>query len=231
MCADNEGLSEDSSDKNFANNGKNSNNSSNSKESKEVRTSFTDKELEDALLGFEKEFNDEQKHDSVDDVVNKIEQANFEEDLEGLLGKKAKCALFLTVMEPGELLAAFCKMAGIRAKCFSDENGGVAVLCDLDEDNPEKSVKRFTEYFRGIPAILMVNRANKIDAKVYEYKKEVQDAIPPMVLTMSARCVEDLMICYATVEDLKESGIEVTYTDDLSDEQAKEIFYKYGKKM
>lgn len=52
-----------------------------------------------------------------------------------------------------------------------------------------------------------------------------------MVLTMSARCVEDLMICYATVEDLKESGIEVTYTDDLSDEQAKEIFYKYGKKM
>ena len=78
MCADHEGLSEDSSDKNFANNGKNSNNSSNSKESKEVRTSFTDKELEDALLGFEKEFSEEQKHDSVDDVVNKIEQANFE---------------------------------------------------------------------------------------------------------------------------------------------------------
>ncbi|MDK7192272.1 hypothetical protein QP420_03300 [Bifidobacterium sp. UMB1197] len=230
MCKDNNDLNKNingnsSNNKNVDNNGVDSNDSA------QVRTSFTDKELEDALLGFEKEFSEEQNRDSIDDAVKKIEQASFEEDLEGLLGKKAKCALFLTVVEPGELLAAFCKMAGINADCFSDENGGVAVLRDLDEDNPEKSVKKFTDYFRGMPAVLMVNRANKIDAKVYEYEQDVLDAVPPMILAMSARCVEDLMVCYSSVKDLKESGIEVTSTDDLSEDKAKEIFYKYGKKM
>lgn len=230
MCKDNDDLSKNNnvSDNN---NGVNGNNGVGSNDSNDVRTSFTDKELEDALLGFEKEFSEEQNRDSIDDAVKKIEQADFEEDLQGLLGKKAKCALLLTAIEPGELLASFCKMAGVNADCFNDENGGVAVLRDLDEDNPEKSVKKFTDYFRGMPAVLMVNRANKIDAKVYEYNRGVLDVVPPMILAMAARCVEDLMICYSSVKDLKESGIEVTSTDDLSDDQAKEIFYKYGKKM
>lgn len=93
-----------------------------------VRTSFTDAELDNALAGFEREFKEEsqenlnsenlennqksddnQENDFLDQAMRNIEEANFEEDLQGLLGNKAKVALMITYVQPAQLLAAFAK--------------------------------------------------------------------------------------------------------------------------
>ena len=66
MCKDNDDLSKNNNVSD--NNGVNGNNGVGSNDSNDVRTSFTDKELEDALLGFEKEFSEEQNRDSIDDA-------------------------------------------------------------------------------------------------------------------------------------------------------------------
>ena len=110
MCKDNDDLSKNNnvSDNN---NGVNGNNGVGSNDSNDVRTSFTGKELEDALLGFEKEFSEEQNRDSIDDAVKKIEQADFEEDLQGLLGKK------------GKVRAVLNSYRARRASCIFLQNG------------------------------------------------------------------------------------------------------------
>ena len=74
-----------------------------------VRTSFTDAELDNALAGFEREFKEEsqenlnsenlennqksddnQENDFLDQAMRNIEEANFEEDLQGLLEIRQK---------------------------------------------------------------------------------------------------------------------------------------------
>ena len=89
------------------NNNERKNNETNDDNS--VRASFTDAELDNALAGFEKEFQEKenlsnsnneelledsnsnnQENNSIEEAMRGIEEANFEEDLQGLLGNKAK---------------------------------------------------------------------------------------------------------------------------------------------
>ena len=106
------------------NNNERNNNEANNDDS--VRASFTDAELDNALAGFEKEFQENenqsnsntedllddsnrnnQENNSIEEAMRGIEEANFEEDLQGLLGNKAKVAMMVTYVEPAKLLAAF----------------------------------------------------------------------------------------------------------------------------
>ena len=214
-----------------------------------VRTSFTDAELDNALAGFEREFKEEsqenlnsenlennqksddnQENDFLDQAMRNIEEANFEEDLQGLLGNKAKVALMVTYVQPAQLLAAFCKMASVSAQCFDEEQGAVAVLKNLDGNEPEEAVQKFVDFFRGMDVMLITNRADKLNAKVYEYNCEPQEIVAPMALAVWSRAVEDLAIGMETVETISKQNIEIFNSDELSDANAYELFQKYGKR-
>lgn len=213
-----------------------------------VRASFTDAELDNALAGFEREFQDESKENSdsensknaqsdgknqenstLDDAMRDIEEASFEEDLEGLLGNKAKVAMLITYVEPAQLLAAFCKMADVSAKCFDEEQGAVAILKNLKDNGPEEDVKEFVDFFRGMDVMLIVNRADKITAKIYQNGVEPQEIVAPMALAVWSRRVEDLAICMETVDTLAKQDVTMYDSDDLSNFAAYKIFNKYGK--
>ena len=233
------------------NNGDERNNDLNNNEANDddaVRASFTDAELDNALAGFEKEFQEsenqsnsnnedllddsnssDQENNSIEEAMRGIEEANFEEDLQGLLGNKAKVAMMITYVEPAKLLAAFCKMADVSARCFSEEQGSVAVLKDLEGNGPEDDVKKFVEFFLGIEVMLITNRADKITAKIYRAIKEPQEIVAPMALAVWSRDVEDLAICVENADSLEKRGLEMFNSDDLSDSEAYKIFQKYGK--
>ena len=213
-----------------------------------VRASFTDAELDNALAGFEREFQDESKENSdsensknaqsdgknqenstLDDAMRDIEEASFEEDLEGLLGNKAKVAMIITYVEPAQLLAAFCKMADVSAKCFDEEQVAVAILKNLKDNGPEEDVQKFVDFFRGMDVMLIVNRADKITAKIYQNGVEPQEIVAPMALAVWSRRVEDLAICMETVDTLAKQDVTMYDSDDLSNFAAYKIFNKYGK--
>ncbi|WP_375169323.1 hypothetical protein [Gardnerella vaginalis] len=213
-----------------------------------VRASFTDAELDNALAGFEKEFQEKenlsntnneelledsnsnnQENNSIEEAMRGIEEANFEEDLQGLLGNKAKVAMIIAYVEPAKLLAAFCKMANVSARCFSEEQGSVAVLKNLEGNGPEEDVKKFVEFFFGMDVMLITNRADKITAKIYQAVKEPQEIVAPMALAVWSRDVEDLAICMENADSLEKRGLEMFNSDDLSDLEAYKIFQKYGK--
>lgn len=213
-----------------------------------VRASFTDAELDNALAGFEKEFQEKenlsnsnnedlledsnsnnQENNSIEEAMRGIEEANFEEDLQGLLGNKAKVAMIIAYVAPAKLLAAFCKMANVSARCFSEEQGSVAVLKNLEGNAPEEDVKKFVEFFFGMDVMLITNRADKITAKIYQAVKEPQEIVAPMALAVWSRDVEDLAICMENADSLEKRGLEMFNSDDLSDLEAYKIFQKYGK--
>ena len=213
-----------------------------------VRASFTDAELDNALAGFEKEFQEKenlsnsnneelledsnsnnQENNSIEEAMRGIEEANFEEDLQGLLGNKAKVAMIIAYVEPAKLLAAFCKMANVSARCFSEEQGSVAVLKNLEGNGPEEDVKKFVEFFFGMDVMLITNRADKITAKIYQAVKEPQEIVAPMALAVWSRDVEDLAICMENADSLEKRGLEMFNSDDLSDLESYKIFQKYGK--
>lgn len=237
----------DESKNNERKNNERKNNEANGDDS--VRASFTDAELDNALAGFEREFQDESKENSdsensknaqsdgknqenstLDDAMRDIEEASFEEDLEGLLGNKAKVAMIITYVEPAQLLAAFCKMADVSAKCFDEEQGAVAILKNLKDNGPEEDVKEFVDFFRGMDVMLIVNRADKITAKIYQNGVEPQEIVAPMALAVWSRRVEDLAICMETVDTLAKQDVTMYDSDDLSNFAAYKIFNKYGKR-
>ncbi len=236
----------DESKNNERKNNERKNNEANGDDS--VRASFTDAELDNALAGFEREFQDESKENSdsensknaqsdgknqenstLDDAMRDIEEASFEEDLEGLLGNKAKVAMIITYVEPAQLLAAFCKMADVSAKCFDEEQGAVAILKNLKDNGPEEDVQKFVDFFRGMDVMLIVNRADKITAKIYQNGVEPQEIVAPMALAVWSRRVEDLAICMETVDTLAKQDVTMYDSDDLSNFAAYKIFNKYGK--
>ncbi|EIK83378.1 hypothetical protein HXT54_04790 [Gardnerella sp. KA00603] len=232
----------------MSNNGDERKNDDERNDDNSVRASFTDAELDNALAGFEKEFQEKenlsntnnedlledsnsnnQENNSIEEAMRGIEEANFEEDLQGLLGNKAKVAMIIAYVEPAKLLAAFCKMANVSARCFSEEQGSVAVLKNLEGNGPEEDVKKFVEFFFGMDVMLITNRADKITAKIYQAVKEPQEIVAPMALAVWSRDVEDLAICMENADSLEKRGLEMFNSDDLSDLEAYKIFQKYGK--
>lgn len=134
---------------------------------------FSEEELEAAMAGFEQEFKDAEasKHEradnppseafdsseasgnaessessGIDDMLNAAEDSlKFEDELQGLLGNRAKVAVIITRLTSPRLLAAFCELSDISAQCIGSAQGAVAVLRNLDGDGPEAAVKDMTD--------------------------------------------------------------------------------------
>ena len=119
-----------------------------------------------------------------------------------MLGNKAKAAAIITRLTSAELLAAFCQLSDISAVCIDDPQGAVAVLHNLDGDSPEAAAKDLTTVVSGMPAILTVNRADKLEATLFLQGQAGEQFAPPILFASAAPFVEDLMLGITPLEDI-----------------------------
>lgn len=195
---------------------------------------FSEEELEAAMAGFEKEFQDEEAaqqndapaqvpFDQPDETVNSDASSDesqdglqskeadavlseaenslsFDDELQGLLGNRAKVAVIITRLASARLFAAFCQLSDISAQCLASPQGAVAVLRNLDGDGPEAAIKDLTTVVSGMPAVLAINRADKLEATMYLQGKVGQTFAPPVLFTSTAPFVEDLLLGITDVQ-------------------------------
>lgn len=206
---------------------------------------FSEEELEAAMAGFEKEFNesvesrsaddpqpesDHQESSDIDKMLDEAENSlKFEDELQGLLGNRAKVAVIITRLTSARLLAAFCELSDISAQCIGSEQGAVAVLRNLDGDGPEAAVKDMTIVVSGMLAILAVNRADKLEATMYMEGKPGRTFAPPVLFTSTASFVEDLLLGITDMKTLIDSGVKVVDSADLSRDEAMEILAEHTR--
>ncbi len=206
---------------------------------------FSEEELETAMAGFEKEFNESLEDRSSDDsqpessgressdIDKMLDEAEnslkFEDELQGLLGNRAKMAVIITRLTSARLLAAFCELSDISAQCIDSAQGAVAVLRNLDGDGPEAAVKDMTIVVSGMPAILAVNRADKLEATMYMEGRPGRTFAPPVLFTSTASFVEDLLLGITDMKALVDSGVNVVDSADLSRDEAMEILAEHTR--
>lgn len=191
---------------------------------------FDDADLEAALEGFEKEFADTDGPDarppadggdapasagSDGDVLG----ADFEDELQGILGNKAKCAVLCSHLASAELFAAICRLADIDALCVGDRYGAVAILRDLEGNAPETAAHDLTTVISGMDALLVVNRADKIEASIYADGAAVEQIPPPFAFPTLAPFVEDYMIGLVDVAGIEAETDETVDTASIATTQ------------
>ena len=209
---------------------------------------FSDEELEAALDGFEKEFRDsnaaagEPANDAAADSPaddagaadsGQAQEADtataFDDELQGLLGNKAKAAVLITRVASARLLAAFCQLSDVSADCIGSEEGAVAILRNLDGDGPEVAARDLTIVVSGMSLVLAVNRADKLEATVYLQGKPGQTIAPPLLFTSTAPFVEDLLLGITDEDGLIGTGMKVEQSADLDHDQAMAVIAEHMK--
>ena len=209
---------------------------------------FSDEELEAALDGFEKEFRDsnaaagEPANDAAADSLaddagaadsGQAQEADtaaaFDDELQGLLGNKAKAAVLITRVASARLLAAFCQLSDVSADCIGSEEGAVAILRNLDGDGPEVAARDLTIVVSGMSLVLAVNRADKLEATVYLQGKPGQTIAPPLLFTSTAPFVEDLLLGITDEDGLIGTGMKVEQSADLAHDQAMAVIAEHTK--
>lgn len=209
---------------------------------------FSDEELEAALDGFEKEFRDsnaaagEPANDAAADSLaddagaadsGQAQEADtaaaFDDELQGLLGNKAKAAVLITRIASARLLAAFCQLSDVSADCIGSEEGAVAILRNLDGDGPEVAARDLTIVVSGMSLVLAVNRADKLEATVYLQGKPGQTIAPPLLFTSTAPFVEDLLLGITDEDGLIGTGMKVEQSADLDYDQAMAVIAEHTK--
>ena len=217
---------------------------------------FSEEELEAAMAGFEQEFKDAEatkneredtsseafdsseasdsaessESSGIDDMLNEAEDSlKFEDELHGLLGNLAKVAVMIHRLTSPRLLSAFCELSDISAQCIGSAQGAVAVLRNLDGDGPEAAVKDMTIVVAGMPAILAVNRADKLEATMYVEGKAGKTFAPPVLFTSTAPFVEDLMLGITDMNALEQADMTIFDSADLARDAAMSIIAEHTR--
>ena len=217
---------------------------------------FSEEELEAAMAGFEQEFKDAEatkneredtsseafdsseasdsaessESSGIDDMLNEAEDSlKFEDELQGLLGNRAKVAVIITRLTSPRLLSAFCELSDISAQCIGSAQGAVAVLRNLDGDGPEAAVKDMTIVVAGMPAILAVNRADKLEATMYVEGKAGKTFAPPVLFTSTAPFVEDHMLGITDMNALEQADMTIFDSADLDRDAAMSIIAEHTR--
>lgn len=184
---------------------------------------FDDADLEAALEGFEQEFADAHRddvHDGGDahDAPSDGGDAplDFEDELQGILGNKAKCAVICSHLASAELFAAICRLADVPALCVGHPYGCVAILRDLEGNAPETAAHDLTTVISGMGVLLVVNRADKIEAEIYENGVGVDKIPPPFAFPTLAPFVEDYMIGLVDVHGIEVESDETVDTASIA---------------
>lgn len=160
------------------------------------------------------------------------EETSFEDTLEGLTGQKARSAIIITYCEGADLLSAFCKISQIPSICVMTGTAAVALLKNLDNDEPEAAVLRLSDLLGDMEMILIVNRANKLETSMYKYGEKRDAFLPsPVALTFLSEEVEDVVLGLKTMKDFHPS-VESFDPEDITFDGAlsicKKYFSKYG---
>ena len=117
----------------------------------------------------------------------------------------------------------------ISAQCLASPQGAVAVLRNLDGDGPEAAIKDLTTVVSGMPAVLAINRADKLEATMYLQGKVGQTFAPPVLLTSTAPFVEDLLLGITDVQGVRDSGVETVDSASLTRDDAMKILAEHTR--
>jgi hypothetical protein len=213
-----------------------------------VTPEFSDEELDAAMAGFEKEFDESEAGGAESPGVEQTrgkdgsgaadsgglrspepERPSFDDELQGLLGNKAKVAIVITRLASARLLAAFCQLSDISADCFAADQGAAAVLRNLDGDAPEAAARDLTTVVSGMSVVLAVNRADKLQATVYVQGNAGQEIAPPILFTSTPSFVEDMLLGISTTEMLHRQGLTSIDSADLDQGQAMSIIAEHTR--
>lgn len=174
-------------------------------------------EFDDIFGEYEKEFEDgekqagsgKEKKDGKEQKGNK--QAKEDEfgdlsELSKMMGVKPKNAAIISGLDKISL-CSMCTLCEIPADCFDGNHGSFAVL-DVKDRDPEEDARILTQTFRGLEAVLIVNRDQNLSAKVYKEGKEQEKLAPPLIL-FEFPTLKNYLVGISNLSELKGEGTSV----------------------
>ena len=174
-------------------------------------------EFDDIFGEYEKEFEDgekqagsgKEKKDGKEQKGNK--QAKEDEfgdlsELSKMMGVKPKNAAIISGLDKISL-CSMCTLCEIPADCFDGNHGSFAVL-DVKDRDPEEDARTLTQTFRGLEAVLIVNRDQNLSAKVYKEGKEQEKIAPPLIL-FGFPALKNYLVGISNLSELKGEGASV----------------------
>ena len=174
-------------------------------------------EFDDIFGEYEKEFEDgekqagsgKEKKDGKEQKGNK--QAKEDEfgdlsELSKMMGVKPKNAAIISGLDKISL-CSMCTLCEIPADCFDGNHGSFAVL-DVKDRDPEEDARTLTQTFRGLEAVLIVNRDQNLSAKVYKEGKEQEKIAPPLIL-FGFPALKNYLVGISDLSELKGEGASV----------------------
>ena len=141
---------------------------------KEAEKSNSDEKAGD-LAGSSHSDNDLPNDDICDDdsILDDLSMDMFDEELEGITGERAECALILTVFDSMKFTAALCKVVDVPSVCIESESG----------------------------VLVAVVRGKKIKMTLWADGKEENSFSPPLILPNVDPLVEDVLVGVEKVFD------------------------------
>ncbi|MBR6439750.1 MAG: hypothetical protein IKS61_00280 [Aeriscardovia sp.] len=150
----------------------------------------------------------------------KGEEDPFEDldELSKMAGVKPKSAAIVSGLDK-VALCSMCALCEVPAECFKTERGSFAVL-DVSKRDPEEDTASLTGLFKGLEVVLILNRDQKLSAKVYRDGKEGKKIAPPLVLYWAPK-LESYLVGIEGLKELKEgeaciSSSSITKEEALS---------------
>lgn len=80
-----------------------------------------------------------------------------------------------------------------------------------------------------MPAVLAINRADKLEATMYLQGKVGQTFAPPVLFTSTAPFVEDLLLGITDVQGVRDSGVETVDSASLTRDDAMKILAEHTR--
>lgn len=163
----------------------------------------TDADTADAGTADTADASDAAPTDDADDFDRDLKDVeDLESSLMQMLGEKASSALLITRLRDPDVLAALSVLADVDSYCIADRFGAVAILKDLDGSHPEDAAARLTKLVTGLSAILVVNRAGRIEAHQWVNGQQGESFPPPIVFANAPAWVEDLLVGQVSLDEL-----------------------------
>ncbi len=169
---------------------------------KEAEKSNSDEKAGD-LAGSSHSDDDLPNDDICDDdsILDDLSMDMFDEELEGITGERAECALILTVFDSMKFTAALCKVVDVPSVCIESESGVLVALRLLKGNQPEEAAEIISQTAVSIPFILAVVRGKKIRMTLWADGKEENSFSPPLILPNVDPLVEDVLVGVEKVFD------------------------------
>ena len=173
-------------------------------------------EFDDLFGEYEKEFEDGEKQagsgkEEKEEEEQKGKPAKEDEfgdlsELSKMMGVKPKNAAIISGLDKISL-CSMCTLCEIPADCFDGNHGSFAVL-DVKDRDPEEDARTLTQTFRGLEAVLIVNRDQNLSAKVYKEGKEQEKIAPPLIL-FEFPTLKSYLVGISNLSELKGEGASV----------------------